>query len=287
MIGAIYGDIVGSVYEFENKKNKDFVLFSERSRFTDDSVMTLAVASALLIFDEMTEESSCSDAPCKNNLNYFKEILIKEMHRFGDKYPYVGYGGRFRVWLKRKLTEPYGSYGNGSAMRVSPVAWYAGSLEEATDFAKASAEVTHNHPEGIKGAVVTAGAAYLARTGVTMDEIKAFVAKYYKIDFTLDEIRPTYQFNETCQETVPEAMQAFFESVSFEDAIRNAISIGGDSDTLAAITGAVAEAYYGVTEKEAQDVTDRLDPALLKILREFEMRFIGEKRNEDSTLRSK
>ena len=287
MIGAIYGDIVGSVYEFENKKNKDFVLFSERSRFTDDSVMTLAVASALLIFDEMTEESSCSDAPCKNNLNYFKEILIKEMHRLGDKYPYVGYGGRFRVWLKRKLTEPYGSYGNGSAMRVSPVAWYAGSLEEATDFAKASAEVTHNHPEGIKGAVVTAGAAYLARTGVTMDEIKAFVAKYYKIDFTLDEIRPTYQFNETCQETVPEAMQAFFESVSFEDAIRNAISIGGDSDTLAAITGAVAEAYYGVTEKEAQDVTDRLDPALLKILREFEMRFIGEKRNEDSTLRSK
>jgi type I restriction enzyme M protein len=195
-------------------------------------------------------------------------------YTLGDKYLNAGYGGRFRFWLKEKQTEPYGSYGNVSAMRVSPVAWYANSLEEAVDFAQASAEVTHNHPEGIKGAVCTAGATYLARTGATMDEIKTFVAKYYEINFTLDEIRPTYQFNETCQGTVPQAMQAFFESNSFEDAIRNAISIGGDSDTFASITGAVAEAYYGITEREVQDVSERLDPTLLKILSDFRNRFI-------------
>ena len=275
MFGAIYGDIVGSVFEFNNIRTKDFELFSEKSKFTDDTVMTLAVANALVIFDEMTREENCLDAPSKNNLAYFKEILISEMHTTGEKYPRAGYGGRFRFWLKEKQTEPYGSYGNGSAMRVSPVAWYANSLEECLDFAKASAEVTHNHPEGIKGAVVTAGATYLARTGATMDEIKAFVAKYYEINFTLDEIRPTYEFNETCQDTVPQAMQAFFESTSFEDAIRNAISIGGDSDTLAAITGAVAEAYYGMTEREVRNITTILDRSLLKILEDFRKRFVN------------
>ena len=274
MLGAIYGDIVGAVYEFNNIRTKNFELFSEKSKFTDDTVMTLAVANALVIFDEMTREENCLDAPSKNNLAYFKEILISEMHTLGDKYPNAGYGGHFRIWLRKKQTEPYESYGNGSAMRVSPVAWYANSLDECIDFAKASAEVTHNHPEGIKGAVVTAGATYLARTGATMEEIKAFVAKYYKIDFTLDEIRPTYRFNETCQDTVPQAMQAFFESTSFEAAIRNAISVGGDSDTLAAITGAVAEAYYGMTESEAQDVTERLDTTLLKIAEDFRKRFV-------------
>ena len=274
MLGAIYGDIVGSVYEFNNIRTKNFELFSEKSKFTDDTVMTLAVANALVIFDEMTREENCLDAPSKNNLAYFKEILISEMHTTGEKYPHAGYGGRFRFWLKEKQTEPYGSYGNGSAMRVSPVAWYANSLEECLGFAKASAEITHNHPEGIKGAVVTAGATYLARTGATMDEIKAFVAKYYKIDFTLDEIRPTYVFNETCRDTVPQAMQAFFESNSFEDAIRNAISIGGDSDTLAAITGAVAEAYYGMSDMEVRSVANRLDSILLNVLNDFRNRFV-------------
>ena len=285
MFGAIYGDIVGSVYEFNNIRTKDFALFSEKSKFTDDSVMTLAVANALVKFDEIvkiddvltsskTNKWEDPKAPWRKDLNLFKTLLTSEMHTMGDKYPNAGYGGRFRFWLKEKQTETYGSYGNGSAMRVSPVAWYANSLEECFDFAKASAEVTHNHPEGIKGAVVTAGATYLARTGATMDEIKAFVAKYYKIDFTLDEIRPTYEFNETCQDTVPQAMQAFFESTSFEDAIRNAISIGGDSDTLAAITGAVAEAYYGMTEREVQDVAERLNPTLLKILNDFRNMFI-------------
>ncbi|MBE6597510.1 MAG: ADP-ribosylglycohydrolase [Ruminococcaceae bacterium] len=262
MLGAIYGDIVGSVYEFNNIRTKNFELFSEKSKFTDDTVMTLAVADALLHLDKARD------------IERFKNILIEKMHCYGDKYPHAGYGGHFRFWLSEKQTEPYGSYGNGLAMRVSPVAWYANSLEECLDFAKASAEVTHNHPEGIKGAVCTAGATYLARTGATIDEIKTFVAKYYEINFTLDEIRPTYEFNETCQDTVPQAMQAFFESTSFEDAIRNAISIGGDSDTLAAITGAVAEAYYGMTDMEVQEVTSRLDQTLLKILTDFRNKFI-------------
>lgn len=285
MLGAIYGDIVGSVFEFHNIRIKNFAMFCNKSQFTDDTVMTLAVANALVQFDEIIniDDVFTTDlpnkwedpkAPWRKNLNLFKTLLVSEMHKFGEKYPDAGYGGHFRIWLREKQTKPYGSFGNGSAMRVSPVAWYANSLEEAIDFAKASAEVTHNHPEGIKGAIVTAGATYLARTGADMNEIKSFVAKYYKIDFTLDEIRPTYEFNETCQDTVPQAMQAFFESTSFEDAIRNAISIGGDSDTLAAITGAVAEAYYGMTEREAQDVTKRLTPPLLKILDDFRKKFI-------------
>ena len=285
MFGAIYGDIVGSVYEFNNIRTKDFELFSEKSKFTDDTVMTLAVANTLIKFDEVMKNDDVftaskpnkregPNAPWRCHLNLFRTFLISEMHRLGEQYPNAGYGGHFRIWLRKKQTEPYESYGNGSAMRVSPVAWYANSLDECIDFAKASAEVTHNHPEGIKGAVVTAGATYLARTGATMEDIKAFVAKYYKIDFTLDEIRPTYRFNETCQDTVPQAMQAFFESTSFEAAIRNAISVGGDSDTLAAITGAVAEAYYGMTESEAQDVTERLDTTLLKIAEDFRKRFV-------------
>jgi len=277
MRGAIFGDIVGSVYEFNNIRTKEFELFDENCEFTDDTVMTLAVANALLIFDDMTREKNCPDVPSRNNLNYFKEILIKEMHTLGEKYPYAGYGGRFGCWLAKKGTEPYGSYGNGSAMRVSPVAWYANSFEEAIGLAKASAEITHNHPEGIKGAVVTSGATYLARTGSSMDDIKAFVGEYYKIDFTLDGIRPTYEFNETCQNTVPQAMQAFFESNSFEDAIRNAISIGGDSDTLAAITGAVAEAYYGMNGDQINAVRSRLDTQLLNILKKFQKNFMKDK----------
>ena len=191
------------------------------------------------------------------------------MHSYGKKYPYAGYGGHFGLWLTLGETEPYGSYGNGSAMRVSPVAWYADSLEECIELAEATAAVTHNHPEGIKGAVVTAGAAYLARTGADMGEIKAFVEKYYDMGFTLDSIRDAYYFNETCQETVPEAMEAFFESVSFEDAIRNGISIGGDSDTLCAITGAVAEAYYGLSEDQVDAAKNYLDEELSTVVEKF------------------
>ena len=256
MIGAIFGDIVGSVYEFHNIKTKDFKLLGEECFFTDDTVMTVAVADAL--------------SECGRDIGLFKQLLVQKMHLYGKKYPDAGYGGRFSEWLYFERTEPYNSFGNGSAMRVSPVAWYADSLGEAIDFARASAEVTHNHPEGIKGAIVTAGATYLARSGAGMDEIKEFVSGYYDMNFTLDGIRPTYRFNETCQNTVPQAMQAFFESTSFEDAIRNGISIGGDSDTLCAITGAVAEAYYGMSEKEKNEVLSRLDGDLRRIVDKFQ-----------------
>ena len=184
MIGAIYGDIVGSAYEFNSVKTKDFEMFSNKSVFTDDTVMTLAVANAIMQIDKISVNKS---------MNTFKNILIPEMHKLGEKYPSAGYGGRFGLWLMVKETEPYGSYGNGSAMRVSPVAWYATSLDQAIDLAMASAEVTHNHPEGIKGAVVTAGATYLARTGKSMEEIKEFVGKYYNIDFIITYEAPRRQ----------------------------------------------------------------------------------------------
>ena len=264
MIGAILGDIVGSVYEFDNIKTKDFELFKKECGFTDDTVMTIAVARALMRFECINEE----------NLSEFKESLITTMHEIGCKYPDAGYGGRFLVWLLKNKREPYNSFGNGSAMRVSSVGWYAKTLEEAELIAKATAEVTHNHPEGIKGAVATAGAVFLGRKGASMDEIKAYVENFYTLDFTLDEIRPTYEFDVTCQGTVPQAMQAFFESESFEDAIRNAISIGGDSDTLAAITGAVAEGYYGMPEGLKESALSYLDERLLSITEHFEGIFL-------------
>ena len=238
MIGAILGDVVGSIYEFDNIKTKEFELFDKECFFTDDSVMTIAIAEALLREKQIT----------KDNIEEFKENLMTLMHEIGVFYPDCGYGGHFLMWILRKKRQPYNSFGNGSAMRVSAVGWYAKTLEEAELIAKATAEVSHNHPEGIKGAVATAGAVFLARAGATMDEIKKYILKHYTIDFTLDEIRPTYDYDITCQGTVPPAMQAFFESTSFEDAIRNAISIGGDSDTIACMTGAVAEAFYGVPD---------------------------------------
>ena len=232
--------------------------------FTDDSVMTIAIAEALLQEENISEDS----------IDDFKERLITVMQEIGIEYPRCGYGCRFYDWIIKKKREPYNSYGNGSAMRVSAVGWYAKSLEEAEMIAKATAEVSHNHPEGIKGAVATAGAVFLAQTGSTMDELKEYIAKFYTMDFTIDEIRPVYEFNETCQETVPQAMQAFFESTSFEDAIRNAISIGGDSDTLAAITGAVAEAYYGIPDDLKETALSYLDERLLDITERFEDRYL-------------
>ncbi len=257
MIGAVIGDIVGSVYEFHNIKTKNFPLFSAGSSFTDDSVMTIAVAHALSEWEK------------KEDIDAFKRILIARMHDYGRRYPHAGYGGRFRHWLRHGDTEPYGSYGNGSAMRVSAVAYYAKNLEDALTLAEASAAVTHNHPEGIKGAAVTAGATFLARNGASKEEIRHFVEGYYDISFTLDEIRPSYRFNETCQGTVPQAMVAFFESAGFEDALRCAISIGGDSDTLAAITGAVAEAFYGVPRDLKRRALARLDAPLRKVCKRF------------------
>lgn len=263
MIGAIIGDIVGSRFEFDNLKSKKFELFHKECDFTDDSVMTLAIAKCLTQYDIISDYEE------------FRKNLVKVMHEVGRKYPDCGYGGRFLVWMMRNHTEPYNSYGNGSAMRVSPVAWFASSLEECEKLAKATAEVTHDHPEGIKGAVAVAGAIYLARTGHTMDEIKGYTNRYYDINFTLDEIREDYDFYEICQKSVPQALEAFFESTSFEDAIRNAISIGGDSDTIAAMTGSIAEAFYGIDENMKDTAFSYLDEYLLEIAEIFANRFVS------------
>ena len=229
MLGAIIGDIVGSVYEWNNIKTKEFPLFSEKCFFTDDTVMTIAVADALL------------NGGTPDN-------FIDSMKSIGRLYPRAGYGGGFRKWLFSDDRKPYNSWGNGSAMRVSPCGWFAKSIGEAEALAERSAAVTHNHPEGIKGAQATAAAIYLARLEEPMDRIREYLERKYSYNLsrTLDEIRPEYAFNESCQGTVPEAIIAFLESHGFEDAIRNAISLGGDSDTLAAITGGIAEAYYGI-----------------------------------------
>lgn len=262
MIGAIIGDVVGSRFEFVNYKSKDFEMFDKGCDFTDDSVMTLAIAKALQPYEAITDYES------------FKKELVAVMHEVGMRYPHCGYGGHFYVWMMENHTEPYNSYGNGSAMRVAPVGWFANSLEECEALAAATAEVTHNHPEGVKGAVAVAGAIYLARTGSTTEEIKEYTKRYYTIDFTLDEIREDYNFYAICQKSVPQALEAFFESTNFEDAIRNAISIGGDSDTIAAITGSIAEAYYGADDDMKETALSHLDSYLLEIAESFVNKFI-------------
>jgi len=261
MWGAIIGDIVGSIYEFHNIKTKDFEFFSPKCFFTDDTVMTVAVAKALL--------------DSKGNYHYFSQGVIDEMKYFGRKYPDAGYGGRFRIWLRQYEPQPYNSFGNGSAMRVSACGFAAKTLEEAVHYAYNSAYCTHNHYEGIKGACATAVAVFLAKNGSSISKIKDYICKYYyNIDFTLDEIRDSYSFNETCQETVPQALEAFFESTDFEDAIRNAISIGGDSDTLAAITGAVAQAYYGIPGEMIAKARTYLDDFLLETVDRFDEEYM-------------
>ena len=213
MLGALIGDIVGSVYEWHNHKSKDFPLFQPDCRMTDDSVMTAAVASAVLMGTE--------------DLAQFQANVVAEMRRLGRQHPRLGYGPRFEAWLANPDPQPYGSLGNGSAMRVSPVAWAAESLSQCLALAKASAEVTHNHPDGIAGACVVAGAVYLARVGESKAAIADHVTRYYPLDFTLDEIREDYAFDVTCAGSVPQAMEAFLEAESFEDALRGAVSIGG------------------------------------------------------------
>lgn len=257
MIGAIVGDIAGSIYEFNNHRSKEFELLSPKGFFTDDSVMSMAVCLALM--DSM------------NNQNTLSENAVKAMQSIGRHYPACGYGLRFHEWVFSDNPRPYNSFGNGAAMRVSGCGWAAASLDEALKLSDAVTSVTHNHPEGIKGARATAAAVFMARSGASMDEIRSYIEdNFYKIDFTLDAIRDTYSFNETCQNTVPQALEAFFESVSFEDAIRCAISVGGDSDTLAAITGSVAEAYYSIPGDIRDKAEAFLDERLLGILHEFE-----------------
>ena len=257
MLGAIIGDIVGSRFEWDNIKTKDFDFLTYRCEPTDDSIMSLAIAKALLV----AKREKASPA----------EAAVKYMQEGGRPYPHCGYGGHFQQWMYSDNPQPYNSYGNGAAMRVSACGFVANSIEEASALARAVTEVTHNHPEGIKGAEATAGAVYLARTGSNILEIQDHICKrYYKIDFKLADIRDGYQFDVSCQGSVPQALEAFFESTSFEDAIRNAISIGGDSDTIAAITGGIAEAYYGIPSDIRNHALSFLDDKLLKILIDFE-----------------
>ena len=261
MFGAILGDIIGSRFEFTNRPIKrDFKLIKKESHFTDDSVMTLAIAEAFM--------NSRKDADEKE----IKKNVISYMQEFGNKYPYAGYGGRFIRWLSSKDPKPYQSWGNGSAMRVSSVAWLFHELSDVRHAAKLSAEVTHNHPEGIKGAEATASAIFLARTGHSKQEIKAYVEDEfgYVLNRTCDEIRPTYHHVETCMETVPEALTAFLEGASFEDVIRTAVSLGGDCDTLTAIAGSVAEGFYGVPQDLQEECYKRLPERLRATLRDFQ-----------------
>ena len=235
-------------------------MFSKRSAYTDDTVMTIAVADVFL------------DDNLLMNEDVIRRRLIESMHKFGKLFPNAGYGGRFGMWLFLNGTEPYNSWGNGSAMRVSSVAWLFDDLDMVRLMARLSAEVTHNHPEGIKGAESTAAAIFLARTGKTKTEIKTYIENQFGYDLsrTCDEIRPDYHHVESCQETVPEAITAFLEGESFEDVIRTAVSLGGDCDTLTCIAGGIAEGFYGVPEDLKQECRNRLPKELLDVLNKFE-----------------
>ena len=259
MIGAIIGDIVGSRFEFHNLKSKEFELFTRRCFPTDDSNMTLAIAQAIL--------------RSRGNLVALPAQTVVSMQEVGRKYP-RGFGSHFRLWVFSDDPKPYGSWGNGAAMRVSPCAWAASSMEKALAMSDAVTEVTHNHPEGVKGARAVTAAIFLARQGSGIEEIREHIQQaYYPLNFTLNEIRPGYDFDVSCQGSVPQAIEAFLESVSFEDAIRNAISIGGDSDTIAAITGSIAEAFYGIPNHIRLQAMTFLDQPRLAILEAFEQEY--------------
>lgn len=271
-LGAIVGDVAGSRFEWCNIKSKDFTLLVGRGEdvdeccFTDDTVMTVAVAEAILRWRKGGNKS----------YEALALMAIKSMQKFGRRYPNAGYGGTFQQWLRDDNPRPYNSWGNGAAMRVSACGWAGQTIDEVKAMSRAVTQVSHNHPEGIKGAEATSVAMFLARTGKSKDEIRATILRdYYLIDFTLDEIRPIYRFDVSCQGSVPQALEAFFESDSFEDAIRNAISIGGDSDTIAAIAGAVAGAYYGIPNQIKAKVSTFLDRQLAETLRAFKREFVS------------
>ncbi len=254
MIGAIAGDIIGSVYEWNNIKTKDFPLFAHNAHFTDDTVLTVALADSIL-----------TGTPYAENLR-----------RYHDWYPWAGYGGSFRRWANDLDAGPYDSWGNGAAMRISPVGYAFDDLETVLEKAREFTEVTHNHPEGIKGGQATAAAIFLARTGKTKDQTKEFVEQSFQYDLSrhVDEIRPTYTFDVSSQGTVPQAIRAFYDSTDFEDAMRTAVSLGGDCDTLTCITGGIAQAFYsGVPEHIQGRVYEILDERLREIARRFMDRY--------------
>ena len=260
MYGAILGDMVGAPYEFDmGDKTKDFDMWNDFAQFTDDTVMTVAVAEALMAVGEKADEDK------------IKGAVVEAMRKWGHRYPHEGYGTRFERWLYDLNTEPYNSYGNGSAMRVSSVGWLYYSLERTIEVAKWTAEVTHNHPEGIKGAEVVAGAIYMARNGFSKAQIRKFAENAgYDLSRTCDEIRPGYHHVESCQETVPEAITAFLEGLNFEDCIRTAVSLGGDCDTLTCITGSIAEAMYDVPNDMKEEVDWRLTTEMKYVITQFE-----------------
>ena len=261
MYGAIIGDIVGSKFEFDRgERSRDFELFTKRDDFTDDTVMSIAVAEALMNVGKDADEETV------------KSELILSMKDWGHRFPNAGYGGRFATWIFSRKTEPYGSYGNGSAMRVSSVGWLYDSMERTREVARWTAEVTHNHPEGVKGAESIAAAIYLARTGASKDEIREYIEDGfgYNLSRTLDEIRPGYHHVEDCMRTIPEALECFFEADSYENTLRNVAYIGGDTDTLGAISGAVAEAFWGIPEPIVEKGMTYLTKDLKAVVEKFE-----------------
>lgn len=270
LLGAIAGDTIGAPYEFDcnNIKTTEFPLFNRASGFTDDSVMTVAVAEAVMAGFVKDEAGRAIPDESKT-----EAAVIKSMQKWGQKFPYAGYGTSFRYWLVDENPKPYNSWGNGSAMRVAAVGWAYDTLEDVEKFAEISARVTHNHPEGVKGAKAVAAAIFLARAGKSKSEILDYVERTYGYPIsrmTCDEIRPTYHMDESCQNTVPQAFCAFREGNSFEEVARLAVSLGGDSDTLCCIACAMAEAVYGIPGEIQQQTIDRLDENLLKVLIQFQ-----------------
>ena len=260
MYGALLGDIIGSRFEFDRgTKTKEFEFFTPENHYTDDSVMTVAVAEALMNAGPEAGEDRA------------KAELIGRMKEWGCQTPDAGYGWMFYTWLFTDKTEPYGSYGNGSAMRVSPAGWLYDSLERTREVARWTAEVTHNHPEGVKGAESVAAIIFLARTGHKKDEIREYVVREFGYDLsrTCDEIRPDYHHVESCQQTVPEAITAFMEGADFKDVIRTAVSLGGDCDTLTDIAAAMGEAYYGCPDELKKECEKRIEPEMLAVLNRF------------------
>lgn len=261
MYGAILGDIIGSRFEFDRGgKTKDFELLTTEDEFTDDSVMTVAVAEALL------EVSADADD------DTIKAALIKSMQKWGNKYPWAGYGQKFISWLGSKDPKPYGSWGNGSAMRVSPVGWLYDSLDETRRYARLSAEISHNHPEGIKGAECTAAVIFMARTGASMEEIAEYIDREFAYDYSesLDEMRARHRHIESCQDSLPKALRSFFDGKSYEDVVRNAVSLGGDTDTLAAIAGAMGEAFFGMPDELKTEAKKRVGEDMAEVMARFD-----------------
>ncbi len=269
MYGAILGDIIGRPYEFNRVvRTKDFELFIDDSRFTDDSVMTIAVADALM---------KAEDSGKLNDELAVKDLLVDSLKYWGRKYPDVGYGGRFYDWLMSDKRFPYNSFGNGSAMRASAAGWIADDLETTLKIASWTAEVTHNHHEGIKGAEATAACIFLARTGSTKEEIREYVSREFRYDLTrtCDEIKPGYSFDVSCQGSVPESIISFMEGNDYESTVRNAVYLGGDTDTMGCIAGSIAEAYYGVPEWLKEECLKRIAPDMKDVLIRFMSRHGG------------